>query len=326
NDSVADFYNANFVAYKVDMEKGEGPELGKRYEVNAYPNFLFLAPDGELLHRTTGARPVQAFIKEGKEALNPEKRFSYYQKKYEAGNREPAFLAQYVLLKADAALDNSKEFKDYLATQTDKELLNRQNWTFIQVSTQYTGQPGFQRFIKNYNQFANAYPKDSVDLFLLRTYQNDFMMAVMQGDVASETRLKTELAGLKIKDSERLLWEVDAIGYERKGDLKNYSKTITRLVEKYYTASPVMLNNYAWAFYEKVDDKKMLAKAETWITQAVSLEPEYAFLDTQAAVLYKLGKKKEARAAAENAIAMGKKSGEDVADTEALLQKINALK
>src|SRR5690606_8552363 len=101
-------------------------------------------------------------------------------------------------------------------------------------------QPGFERFIKHYDQFTKAYPKDSVDQFVLRVYENDFMKAVFQNDIASETRLKTELASLKLKASERLLWEVDAVGYERKGDLKNYSKTVTQLVEKYYAASPVM--------------------------------------------------------------------------------------
>src|SRR3972149_4785135 len=40
NDSVVDFYNKNFTNGKRDMEKGEGIELAKKYEINAYPTFI----------------------------------------------------------------------------------------------------------------------------------------------------------------------------------------------------------------------------------------------------------------------------------------------
>ena len=79
NDTVADFYNANFIAYKADMEKGEGLELAKRYEVRAYPNFLFLDAEGNVLHRSVGARPPKLFVEVVKDALNPEKRYAAYQ-------------------------------------------------------------------------------------------------------------------------------------------------------------------------------------------------------------------------------------------------------
>ena len=42
NDTVADFYNRNFICVKMDMEKGEGPELAKKYKVAAYPTLLYV--------------------------------------------------------------------------------------------------------------------------------------------------------------------------------------------------------------------------------------------------------------------------------------------
>ncbi len=86
------------------------------------------------------------------------------------------------------------------------------------------------------------------------------------------------------------------------------------------------LNSYAWTFYQKVDDKKMLSNAENWAKKATELEDNYANNDTYAAVLYKSGKKAEAKVAAKKAISVAQQNGEDFSETQALLEKINALK
>ena len=68
-DKVADFYNKNFINVSMDMEKGEGPELGKKYEVEAYPAFLFINGDGELVHRDGGFMEAPSFIQVGESAI-----------------------------------------------------------------------------------------------------------------------------------------------------------------------------------------------------------------------------------------------------------------
>ena len=49
--AVGEYFNANFVNAKFDMEKGEGPELAQLYQVRAYPTLLFISAAGELVHR-----------------------------------------------------------------------------------------------------------------------------------------------------------------------------------------------------------------------------------------------------------------------------------
>lgn len=53
---VGDFFNPRFVSLKLDMEKGEGPTLGKRWDVGVYPTLMFLTNDGEVLFQTVGSR------------------------------------------------------------------------------------------------------------------------------------------------------------------------------------------------------------------------------------------------------------------------------
>lgn len=69
--NVATYYNANYINVKYDMEKGEGLKLAARYNVNAYPNLLFLSPNGDLLHRGIGFLAAADFLQLGAAAKNP---------------------------------------------------------------------------------------------------------------------------------------------------------------------------------------------------------------------------------------------------------------
>lgn len=51
NKNVGDFYNANFINTKIDMEIGGGPTIAARYKVDAYPTLLFINGDGQLIHK-----------------------------------------------------------------------------------------------------------------------------------------------------------------------------------------------------------------------------------------------------------------------------------
>lgn len=72
--NVADYYNDNFINVSMDMEKGEGPALGKKYKVNAYPAFLFIDGNGKLVHRDGGYQEAAPFLKVGADALKAKKK------------------------------------------------------------------------------------------------------------------------------------------------------------------------------------------------------------------------------------------------------------
>jgi lipopolysaccharide biosynthesis regulator YciM len=107
-------------------------------------------------------------------------------------------------------------------------------------------------------------------------------------------------------------------------DWTKYAQTAVRYVEHGRVDNPSELNEIAWAFYEHVDDREMLAKAVSWAEMALNGDDSYAIADTYAAVLYKSGRAADAVKVAEHAIELGKKHGEDYAGTEDLLRKIKA--
>ena len=52
---ISQLMNDNFVNYKVDAEKGNGPNLALLYQVNVFPTLLFLDKNGRVLVRKEGA-------------------------------------------------------------------------------------------------------------------------------------------------------------------------------------------------------------------------------------------------------------------------------
>lgn len=67
--SVGDFMNPSFVSIKIDMEKGEGVELAKRWRIDSYPTYLVLDAQGEVVYTSCGYVPTEEFIKRMKEGL-----------------------------------------------------------------------------------------------------------------------------------------------------------------------------------------------------------------------------------------------------------------
>lgn len=53
--TVGDYFNEKFISIKIDMEKGEGKDLMKRYQVTAFPTLLLLDPQGNEVKRMMGA-------------------------------------------------------------------------------------------------------------------------------------------------------------------------------------------------------------------------------------------------------------------------------
>lgn len=51
---AADFFNKNFVNLSLDMEKGEGLNMAKKWEIHEYPTLLIVDTNGNILMRRVG--------------------------------------------------------------------------------------------------------------------------------------------------------------------------------------------------------------------------------------------------------------------------------
>jgi hypothetical protein len=157
-------------------------------------------------------------------------------------------------------------------------------------------------------------------------YSSGITAAVRKKDVAAYQALRTKIKDAGIPNGERTIMDADMLHYRIEKDWKNYAVTATAFADKYIKDDAMALNGIAWNFYENVDDKAMLEKAAEWAKHSTDLQSMYMNTDTYAALLYKLGKKADAKKAAEKAIELAKAEGTAYNETEDLLKKIEQLK
>ena len=58
---VGDYFKKHFIPLKVDMEKGEGIALRKKFDVNAFPTMFILDAEGNIVGKLQGARDTDKF-------------------------------------------------------------------------------------------------------------------------------------------------------------------------------------------------------------------------------------------------------------------------
>ncbi|MFD1142138.1 thioredoxin family protein [Larkinella insperata] len=63
---VGDFFNKEFINVKIDMEKGEGPELALQYPLEGYPTLLFIDGDGKVVKKVLGYQSPEELLTIGK--------------------------------------------------------------------------------------------------------------------------------------------------------------------------------------------------------------------------------------------------------------------
>ena len=114
NKEMADFYNTNFVNYKINTKGGlKGKDslfmAVRKLKFTGVPFFLFFDSNKNFVHYSGAKNDLEYLINIGKKALNPEERTGSLQTKYEAGDRSIKTLYAYsdlVQLYQNDALSN----------------------------------------------------------------------------------------------------------------------------------------------------------------------------------------------------------------------------
>lgn len=171
---VGDFYNEKFICLQIDMEKGEGLEIAKKYEIKAYPTLLFLDANGEIMHRDMGSRDVANFIKLGETALNPEKNSASIIKKIKNGEVTAATVT-YTLENASRNVKLSIEWLDKLfGDKPETEWSSDELWPVLEKFAPLKSKYG--EYVINNKELLSKVGKTRVEYCVERMVSNFYNM------------------------------------------------------------------------------------------------------------------------------------------------------
>ena len=116
--AVGDKFNARFINYKIDAEKGFGITLAKRYSATAFPTCLFVDANENLVYKQEGQLEASDLLKEADMVLNNQanaKPLYALEKLYNEGRKDSEFLYEYIAVRSlYSGIDNKGLVDDYI--------------------------------------------------------------------------------------------------------------------------------------------------------------------------------------------------------------------
>ncbi|MCY7357623.1 MAG: thioredoxin family protein [Rudanella sp.] len=262
--------NDNFINYKIDAEKGEGQTVAQRYGVQAFPTSLFISIEGKLIRRTLGYNGIDWFLAEAQRALsdaNESHTMALWNKKYDAGDRSPAFMRGMLRKQAEYDRPTGDVLDDYVKILPKTDSLAMEEIQFLgkMLSTTYT--KAYLLLAEKAIQMARDSTKRPLTANLsnafVRAEKNDLNDAVAaQDELLVESLIKNKAA------KQRLEMGVgkSPLSPEQKALLERAADD-TRL--RFYQAS--RLKAHYVSLVKKIAETRLMAKTDAELARADSL-------------------------------------------------------
>lgn len=334
---VGSFFNANFINVKVQLDttKQDDEEVRRwyqdahdimvKYSVRVFPTYLFFSPDGELVHRAVGASDASAFIAKAKNALSPETQYYTLLKQYNTGKRDSGFLRR--LSSASAEAYDNKRMDEFINAwaSTQQPLLTDNNIRFLSRFVISSTGRAFQEMLANPAAFDTVMGAGFARKSLRSVIMQEDVLPIMYGakQPVDWSKLSASLES-KYQDLGREIVSFSRVfSLQQEGNWEEFAKAAVAHMQAYGSQqSPDELNSLAWAIFQNCDDPALIEQAIEWSKQSLTAG-NAAYYDTYANLLYKAGKKQEAIAAQEKAVAIAKANNDDnIDDYTATLDKM----
>ena len=310
-DSVADFYNGNFVCFQIDMEKGEGPELAKKYSVAAFPTLLYIDAQGELKHCVVGYQQAGELIQNGRNALIGQNTLPDFQKRYEAGERDPEFVKEYieVLYKAYRPQLQREVATEYINTLSERDFYTRETWNIIIKNLSDPLSPVLKKVAANKFRFSQVVAKDTIDIFLdytLKSAVNGFLWWTPDKGAFNQQRYDDLLAYLFTQNLPKVpqyIATLYAAKYLKTGDMRGMLDEMRNSLHYgifYDPQDKLDFIRNSFRHIETLGDKDFLQEANVWLDACMETAPtgyyKSEYMKVKARILRALGKTDEAEA------------------------------
>ncbi len=303
---VGKFFNDNFINVKMDMEKGEGPTLGRKFDVAAYPTLIFINEKGEQVHKTVGGLQAEQLIGTARQALSKIDKTKDFEKDYLAGKREPELVLNYVRALNRSGKSSLKVVNEYLlkADMTDASTLK-----IIFEGTSQADSRVFDLLIKNRTQIAALVSPAQVNSRIEDAIQTTADIAVEFKSEDLHKEAKDKMKTYFPDKANAFAVEADMKFYKTTGDVKSYCKACETFVKKEAKSNANLLYNTAKQMIDAFpSDKNVLSDASKYLKTAAENGGLCEYYYLYAKTLHLTGKKSDALGNAEKALKIAKDS------------------
>ncbi|MBO9611160.1 MAG: thioredoxin family protein [Dyadobacter sp.] len=324
---VIDYYNGNFISYKIDIEdKGAGEALAEKYGIKGFPTYLFLSKNGQKLHQSSGAKPAADFIRDGQNASDPNTALFPMLTRYEQGEKSPELLFNLSnALSYYMVDDNPKEkvTEEYLATQSADELASERNLRFIFGAGLGFKSPATVYLLQNQQKFVGLFGKEDVEKATQRIMTRTANMAGRTNDLVLMSELR-KVAVDDFPDSVKILSLLQIYFYGGRGDWLNYGRSTLKYGST--VGAKDWQTMYETGIYLKTfaKDPETLKIGVEIMDKVLNLNKNYEYLCIYAQLQKKLGNKEPALKAAEEALQISVAKGADGDDARELINELTA--
>jgi thiol-disulfide isomerase/thioredoxin len=221
NALMADFYNSNFINYKINTRNGLTSKdslfmAERKLKFTGVPYFLFFDEDKNFVHYANGKNDLDHLISIGKKAMLPEERTGSLAQKYASGDRSIRTLYAYsdlVQLYEDDALNNT--ISDELFHVYPKERLGTNQSYLILKNAVFSIDNGFYTYWyenrANLKDFEKGSHKGTEAKALERILLLSIQKEKGKWDLEKIRKVKEMTLELGIsKDRDAFLWEEEA--------------------------------------------------------------------------------------------------------------------
>ena len=291
---VGDFHNANFINLKYDMEKPYGMKIRKSYGIRAYPSFLYLDSNGEVMHRYVGSTEKPAdFMIISKAATDTENNFRAVNTRIRQGDRRASTINDYLSMNYGAGNADSL-INDHFNLINEQEKMSQSTWELVKNHASSFDGAAFAYFKANQQAYISAFGEEAT---------NEYLYSVL-----SKAYSKSAAAYESLKSLNPALYDRHQreINFRKANSAFSKDKTNKAAWTEYITRAgdfisgnsphPGFINSIARnvvANYATFKDKVSVVKALGWVQNALNANPDNQDLKTVYTELLKASGKKK---------------------------------
>lgn len=295
---VKDYYNANFINARFDMEKGEGRDLAVKYGIRSYPSFLFLNGDGEVVMKNLGYMGENDFLTIAKEANNPKFRTASNKDLFDKGEKDPDFLLNMMRLYVDSDYELAKKVSERYFDVKKAEPLTKDDLGLLLYFVKSTADPNYKIFVAKKPEIIQLMSEDVYNQFDANIKISKILENALDqktGIINDDYFYKNAVPLIGQKDAETAINRMKILFYPTVNNFTGYEKAALAYYKDSEAFDAEELLKAAWIFSEHVSTPASLKKAEEWAEKSV-MKTETAENTYILAKLYsKTGKKENAK-------------------------------